>query len=70
MVPSLVARMIEPKADVIGMLQMILLVMSQCVLVPQIAAPKSINHGGDWRVDVAMYTVRGMNMLKFDELEL
>ena len=64
MVPSVVARMMDPKAGVIGMLQLILLVMSQCALVPEIAAPESINHGGDCRVDVAMYTVRGMNMLR------
>ena len=62
MVPSVVARMMDPKAGVIGMLQLILLVMSQCALVPEIAAPESINHDGDCRVDVAMYTVRGMNM--------
>ena len=47
----------------VGMLQLILLVISQCALVPEIAAPESISHGGDCRVDVAMYTVRGMNML-------
>ena len=63
MVPSVVARMMDPKAGVIGMLQLILLVMSQCALVPEIAAPELISHGGDCRVDVAMYTVRGMNML-------
>ena len=63
MVPSVVARMMDPKAGVIGMLQLILLVTSQCALVPEIAAPESISHGGDCRVDVAMYTVRGMNML-------
>ena len=62
MVPSVVARMMDPKAGVI-LLQLILLVMSQCALVPEIAAPESISHGGDCRVDVAMYTVRGMNML-------
>ena len=60
MVPSVVARMMDPKA---GMLQLILFVMSQCALVPEIAAPESISHGGDCRVDVAMYTVRGMNMI-------
>ena len=62
MVPSVVAWMMDLKAGVIGMLQLILLVMSQCALVPEIAAPESINHGGDYRVDVAMYTVRGINM--------
>ena len=62
MVHSVVARMMDPKAGLIGMLQLILLVMSQCALVPEIAVPESINHGGDCRVDVAMYTVRGMNM--------
>ena len=63
MVPSVVARMMDPKAGVMGMLQLMLLVMSQCALVPEIAAPESISHGGDCRVDVAMYIVRGMNML-------
>ena len=61
MVPSVVAQMMDRKAGVI-LLQLILLVMSQCALVPEIAAPESISHGGDRRVDVAMYTVRGMNM--------
>ena len=70
MVPSVVARMMDPNAGVIGMLQLILLVMSQCALVPEIAAPGSISHGGDCRVDVAMYTVRGMNTLRCHELEL
>ena len=63
MVPSVVARIMDPKAGVIGMLQLILSVMSQCALVPEIAAPESISHGGDYRVDIAMYIVRGMNML-------
>ena len=64
MVLSVVARMMDPKAGVIGMLQLILLVMSQCALVPEIAAPESINHSDNCRVDVAMYTLRGMNMLE------
>ena len=70
MVLSVVARMMDPKAGVIGMLQLILLVMSQCALVPEIAAPESINHSDNCRVDVAMCTLRGMNMLSRDELEL
>ena len=40
MVPSVVARMMDPNAGVIGMLQLILLVTSQCALVPEIAAPE------------------------------
>ena len=63
MVPSVVAWMMDPKAGVIGMLQLILLVMSQCALVPEIVAPESISHGDDCCLDVAIHTVRGMNML-------
>ena len=44
MVLSVVARMMDPKAGVIGMLQLILLVMSQCALIPEIAAPVAKVH--------------------------
>ena len=64
MVASVVAQMMDPKAGVIGMLQLILLVMSHCAPVPEIAAPESISYGGDCRVDIAMYTVHGMNILR------
>ena len=56
-------RIISSAVQFLVKLQLILLVMSQCALVPEIAAPESISHGGDCRVNVAIYTVRGMNML-------